>query len=463
MRKGIRQQVEHRNNDQTIAGQIRFLINKLHRDALACKGVVVQLQLVPVAHPGIARAAGAFQRPLILPVVNDRRLFFAAKRGNFRQGFQLPSHFHRFPERAGVLPSIVSDDRTMELFLCAAAGTPLEIEHTVRAVRHSLQGGKLCDAGLFLLGDGLPVGKAGAGLHQQERLALHGVIQIVHHGSVQRSLFHRLGGLVPRGIVVPAGNVDLFGHLEIVDTVKAVHHVDRELGIRRKFFYGVPLKFQEINVPVADEAFPVQCKPLHRVFPLWGGTFDLIPVGVIVAPEPGVPRLVDRFQRAVPRLEPAAERSLTQLTVAVAAHFVGDMPKQNSRVTAEPLCQLLVDDADFFTVERRGIAVVLAAVVQLPDAVCPDTAHLGVLVRHPCRARRTGGGQNGGNAVFIQVVNDIGQPVQLVHTLLRFQRRPREHPQRHRVDMGLFHQRNILCQNVRPVEPLLRVIVPAME
>ena len=214
---------------------------------------------------------------------------------------------------------------------------------------------------------------------------------------------------------------------------------------------------------VADEAFPVQCKPLHGVFSLRGGAFDLRPFGVIVAPEPGVPRLVDRFQRAVPCLEPAAERGLTQFTVAVTAHFVGDMPEQNSRVTAELLRQLLVDDAYFFAVERRGIAVVLAPVVQLPDAVCPDTAHLGVLVRHPCGTRRTGGGQNGGNAIVIQVVDDIGQPVQLVHALLRFQRRPREHPQRHRVDAGLFHQRNILCQNVRPVEPLFRVIVPAME
>ena len=463
MRKSIRQQVEHRNNDQPIAGQVCFLIDKLHRDALARKGVVVQLQLVPVAHPGIARPAGAFQRPLVLPIVNDCRLFFAANRCNFRKHLQLPSHLHRFPEGAGVLPSIVPDDCTMKLFLCAAAGTPLEIEHAVRAVRHGLQGGKLCNTGLFLLGDRLPVGKAGAGLHQQKRLALHGVIQIVHHGRVQRGLFHGLGRLVPCGIVIPAGNVDLFGHLEIVDAVKAVHHVDRELGVWRKFLYGIPFKFQEVNVPVADKSFPVQCKPLHRVFSLRGGAFDLRPVGVIMAPKPGVPCLVDCFQRAVPRLEPAAERGLTQFTMTVAAHFIGDMPEQNSWVIAEPLRQLLVDDAYFFTVKRRGVAIVLAAVVQFPDAVCPDTAYLGVLVRHPCGARCTGGSQNGGNAVVIQVMDDVGQPVQRKHTLLRFQRRPREHPQRHRVDMCLFHQHNILCQNVRPVEPLLRVIVPAVE
>ena len=60
-------------------------------------------------------------------------------------------------------------------------------------------------------------------------------------------------------------------------------------------------------------------------------------------------------------------------------------------------------------------------------------------------------------------MDDVGQPVQRKHTLLRLQRRPREHSQRYRIDAGLFHQRNILCQNVRPVKPLLRVIVPAMK
>ena len=191
----------------------------------------------------------------------------------------------------------------------------------------------------------------------------------MHHGGVQRGLFHRLGGLVPCGIVVPAGNVDLLGHFEIVDAVKPVHHVDRELGVWRKLFYGISLKFQKINVPVTDKALPVQCKALHGVFPLRGGAFDLCPVGIIVAPEPGVPRLVDRFQRSIPCLEPAAERSLTQLTVTIAAHFVGDMPEQDSRVAAEPLRQLLVDDADFFSVNRRCIAVILPPVVQLTETI----------------------------------------------------------------------------------------------
>ena len=147
----------------------------------------------------------------------------------------------------------------------------------------------------------------------------------------------------------------------------------------------------------------------------------MFPSGIVVTPEPGVPRLVQGIQRAIPFLEPAAERGLTQLAMAVAAHLVGDMPEQDSRVIAEPLCQLLVDDADFFPVDRRCIAVILPPVVQLPDPVCPDSAHLGVFVCHPSRAGRTGRCKDRMDSIGIQVMDDVCQPIQLKYPLLRFQ------------------------------------------
>ena len=191
----------------------------------------------------------------------------------------------------------------------------------------------------------------------------------MHQGRIQRRFFHGLGGLVPCGIVVPAGNVDLLGHFEIVDPIEPVHHIHREFCIRCKFFHGIALKFQKINMLIADKPLPVQCQTLHGIFPLRGGTFDLCPIGVIVAPESGVPRFVQGLQRVVPCLKPAAERSLTQLAMAVAAHLVGDMPEQDSRVAAEPLRQLLVDDTYFFSVNRRCIAVILPPVVQLTETI----------------------------------------------------------------------------------------------
>ena len=421
------------------------------------------LQLIPVAKPRIARPAGAFQRPLVLPVVNDQRLFFALYRCNFRQFFQFFPYLHGFGKGAGILPPVMPDSRAVELFLCAAAGAPLEIQHTVRAVRHRLQGCQLGYAGLFLLGDRLPVGKAGAGFHQQEGFAFHGVKQVVHHGGVQRRFLHGFGGLVPCRVVVPAGDIDFLCHFKVIDAVKAVHHIGGEFGTGCQFFDGIPFKFQKINVSVTDKALPIQRQCLHSVFALRGGAFDLLPCGVIVAPETGVPRLVQRLQAAVARLQPTAELRLAQLAVAVPAHLVGDMPQDDCRVVAEALRQLLVDTPHFIPIQRRGIAVILPPVVQLAYTVSAHTAHLGVLVRQPRRACCAGGCQNRADPVGVQVVDDVRQPVQRVHTLLRLQCRPRKHAQRHRVDTGLFHQLDILRQYVRSVQPLLGVVVPAVK
>ena len=155
------------------------------------------------------------------------------------------AHTDCFLEGTGILPPIMADDCTMELFFSAAAGPPLEIKHAVRTMCNRLQSRKLRNAGALLFGDRLPVGKAGAGFHQQEGPALHGVIQVVHQGRIQRCFFHCFAGLVPCGVVVPAGNIDLLCHLEIVDAVKPIHHIDGKFGIGGHFLDGIPLKFQK--------------------------------------------------------------------------------------------------------------------------------------------------------------------------------------------------------------------------
>ena len=229
---------------------------------------------------------------------------------------------------------------------------------------------------------------------------------------------------MPGRVVVPAGDIDLLCHLEIVDAVKPIHHIDGKFGIGGNFFDGIPLKFQKIDMSVADKALPVERKRLHGVFALWGRAFDLFPIGVVMAPEAGIPRLVQRLQATVARLQPTAELRLAQLAVAVPAHLVGDMPQDDCRVTAEALRQLLVDTAHFIPIQRRGIAVILTPVVQFPHAVSPHTAHLRVLVCQPCGACSTGGRQNRADPVGVKVMDDVRQPVQIEHTLLRFQHRP---------------------------------------
>ena len=246
----------------------------------------------------------------------------------------------------------------------------------------------------------------------------------MHHGGVQRRFLDRFTGLVPGRVVIPAGDIDLLCHLEIVDAVKPIHHIGGKFGIGGNFFDGIPLKFQKIDMPVADEALPVKRKRLHGVFALWGRAFDLFPIGVVMAPEAGVPCLVQCLQRPVPCLQPAAELRLTQCAVAVPAHLVGDVPKDDCRIIPKSLRQLLVDDAHFLMINWRGIAVILTPVVQFPHAVSPHTAHLRVLVCQPCGACSTGGRQNRADPVGVKVMDDVRQPVQLEHTLLRLQHRP---------------------------------------
>ena len=229
---------------------------------------------------------------------------------------------------------------------------------------------------------------------------------------------------MPGRVVVPAGDIDLLCHFKIVDAVKPIHHIDGKFGIGRDFLDGIALKFQKVDVSVTDKPLPVERKRLHGVFALRGRAFDLLPIGVVMAPEAGVPCLVQRRQRSVPCLQPAAELRLAQCAVAVPAHLVGDVPKDNRRIIPKPLRQLLVNGAHLLMINRRGIAVILTPVVQLPHAVSPHTAHLRVLVCQPCGARRAGGCQNRADPVGVKGVDDVRQPVQLEHALLRLQHRP---------------------------------------
>ena len=90
-----------------------------------------------------------------------RSLLFSFFRCNFSQSLQLLPYLRSLRKRTGILPPIVADDSAMKFFLRAAAGAPLEIKHTVCTVRHRLQRGKLCNAGLFCLETGCQLVKLG--------------------------------------------------------------------------------------------------------------------------------------------------------------------------------------------------------------------------------------------------------------------------------------------------------------
>ncbi len=66
------------------------------------------------------------------------------------------------------------------------------------------------------------------------------------------------------------------------------------------------------------------------------------------------------------------------------------------------------------------------------------------------------------NAILIQSLYDPCQPLEIVPPLLRLQTAPRKDAERHAVDVCPFHQLQVLLENLRPVEPLIRIVVPSV-
>ena len=107
--------------------------------------------------------------------------------------------------------------------------------------------------------------------------------------------------------------------------------------------------------------------------------------------------------------------------------------------------------------------MVVALAVQIARHIAADAADLGIFAGHPrglCAAWR---GENGRDPVLIKVGDDGLEPVEVVAALLRFHPGPRKNPDRDAVDVRFFHQVDVRGKDVRPVEPLIRIIVPAVQ
>ena len=92
-----------------------------------------------------------------------------------------------------------------------------------------------------------------------------------------------------------------------------------------------------------------------------------------------------------------------------------------------------------------------------------DTQHLRVLLCHPCRACTGGGSQDYVNAALPQPVNDLIQPGKVVHAILRLQPCPSKNSNGNAVHMRFLHQLHVFFQDVRSIQPLVRVVVSAVE
>ena len=407
----------------------------------------------------VARALRILKRPFVAPVVDDGGLLFALGACNGRNLLEDAAQLSAFHVNAVVLAAVVRDDGGVELFAGALALAPLEIQHAIAAVRNGLQAGKDVHAGLFALGDGLPVGRTGAVFHQPERLALHGVVKVMHERRVNGRVLNGFGRLMPGRIGVPGGQVDLLRHIEVVDAVVEVHHVRADLALRHDLAEAVALPLHEVDRLMGDEALPVELQTMDAVFAVRRGTLDVGEIRIVMAPELAVPGLVDRLNRAVFFPEPAAERLLAELAVAFAAVFVGKMPHDHAGMTAKAGGQLLVHLLDFLAVDGRGVAVVVALAEKVAHAVRAYAQHLRVFARHPRGARARGCCQIHPDAGGIEIVDDLRHPVEVVLALLGLKGCPGENAQRDDADIRFFHQLNVLREDVRAVKPLIRIVI----
>ena len=268
---------------------------------------------------------------------------------------------------------------------------------------------------------------------------------------------------MPRGIAVPRDNVHALRKGEIVVIPETLHQVRRALQRRIHRLNRVALRHHERLALMGGEAPPVDEHAVGAGFRHFAGRFHLRPVGVAVAPERCPPRLIEVFQRSIALFQPLAEFLLTQRAVAVAGKFVGQMPENDRRMMRIPLRQRRVDFPHFAAINRAGQAMIMPSAEVVALIVLIHTQDFGVFLRHPRRTRARRRCQNDVDAAAPQSVDDLVQPREVVHAVLRFQPCPRENRDRHTVHMCIVHEFNIPFQNLRMIQPLVRVIVAAVQ
>ena len=94
----------------------------------------------------------------------------------------------------------------------------------------------------------------------------------------------------------------------------------------------------------------------------------------------------------------------------------------------------------------------------------PADAHsLRIRLVQPGWTGAGGCGQNGKDAVFVQMIHDFFQPSEMKLPFCRFINGPGKNAQRDAVYPCFFHHTDILFKDIRPIQPLLRIIIASMK
>ena len=158
-----------------------------------------------------------------------------------------------------------------------------------------------------------------------------------------------------------------------------------------------------------------------------------------------------------------AEGILALVAVAFTAVLVGNMPRHHRRVLAVALGQQRVHLLHLFPVDGRSVAMVVPLTKAMALAVFVDTKHLGVLFRHPAGTGTAGGRQHHSAAGGIDLVENGIQKREVILPFPGLQHGPGENADGHLIAVGLLHQAHIRIPDLRCSDPLLWIIVRAVE
>ena len=413
------QQVKHGGDDQLVAGKAALHVDDIGRDPQLPQRAIVLHTGLQIVLAAVARPGRPIDRPAVFGVEDERRLRLhagAAEHIEPRQPLADRLHILKHPRIAA---AVVRHDGAMELLKAAAALAPLEILHRIRAMRHRLHAGEHMHAGALELADPLPVGHARGALHQHEGLlGLQRADPVMDKGRAAGD-----SGIVllamPGGIGVPGGEIHRVLKLPIVEPVEGVHHVDRYRQIGAARADGLLLMEHKIVCLVGDKALPVERQPMHTVLALRIGRVDLLKVRIAAAPEGGPPGGVQLIDGAIFLPQKVAEGGGAQRAIALPAKFVADVPGDHARMAPQPLGKHFVQLIDLAAVDGRGIAVVVPAIRLIAHLVAGQAAHLGIFAGQPdgdSAARRC---QHGIDAVLIEALHRLLEPLKVVFPLLR--------------------------------------------
>ena len=127
------------------------------------------------------------------------------------------------------------------------------------------------------------------------------------------------------------------------------------------------------------------------------------------------------------------------------------------------LRKFAVDQRRLLAIDGRRVTVIVSRAMQDARAVGIHPQDFRILLRHPRGTRPAGRGENGKHAVLGEVVHHPIEPIEGESALLGFERGPREDADGHRIAVRQLHQPQVFLQHLGHVQPLLGIVIAAMQ